>query len=110
MANLIESGRAGLGLATLPQKPGISPSRLTMPLCFAALISGMMTLVATTPNLVVNTVSVRDDRRAGRVHCVDDSGLFTGEHARGHAGRIHLRRLPACRSAVQPPRHDRGRL
>jgi di/tricarboxylate transporter len=34
---------------------GISPSRLMMPISFAALISGMMTLVATAPNLVVNS-------------------------------------------------------
>src|SRR5262249_59129053 len=33
---------------------GIGPGRLMMPLSFAALISGMMTLVATAPNLVVN--------------------------------------------------------
>src|SRR5262245_32392330 len=32
----------------------IAPSRLMMPLSVAALISGMMTLVATAPNLVVN--------------------------------------------------------
>lgn len=32
-----------------------SPSRLMMPLSFAGLISGMMTLVATPPNLVVNS-------------------------------------------------------
>jgi di/tricarboxylate transporter len=34
---------------------GISPGRLMMPLSSAALISGMMTLVATAPNLVVNS-------------------------------------------------------
>ena len=39
----------------IAQKTRTSPSRLMMPLCFAALISGMMTLVATTPNLVVNS-------------------------------------------------------
>jgi len=36
-----------------------APSRLMMPLSFAALISGMMTLVATAPNLVVNSELVR---------------------------------------------------
>ncbi|HCM63073.1 MAG TPA: SLC13 family permease [Morganella sp. (in: Bacteria)] len=34
----------------------ISPSRLMMPLGFAGLISGMMTLVATPPNMVVNSI------------------------------------------------------
>lgn len=38
----------------------ISPSRLMMPLSFAGLISGMMTLVATPPNLVVNSELLRE--------------------------------------------------
>jgi di/tricarboxylate transporter len=38
----------------IAQSTGIAPSRLMMPLSVAALISGMMTLVATAPNLVVN--------------------------------------------------------
>jgi di/tricarboxylate transporter len=38
---------------------GTAPSRLMMPMSFAALISGMMTLVATAPNLVVNAELVR---------------------------------------------------
>jgi di/tricarboxylate transporter len=33
-------------------KTGIAPRQLMMPMAFAALISGMMTLVATSPNLV----------------------------------------------------------
>ncbi|MGQ7790825.1 SLC13 family permease [Faunimonas sp. B44] len=37
----------------------IAPGRLMMPLSMAALISGMMTLVATAPNLVVNAELVR---------------------------------------------------
>jgi di/tricarboxylate transporter len=41
------------------QSAGTAPSRLMMPLSFAALISGMMTLVATAPNLVVNSELVR---------------------------------------------------
>jgi di/tricarboxylate transporter len=39
----------------IAQTTGISPGRLLMPLSSAALISGMMTLVATAPNLVVNS-------------------------------------------------------
>ncbi len=38
----------------ISQSAGIAPSRLMMPLSTAALISGMMTLVATAPNLVVD--------------------------------------------------------
>ena len=39
----------------ISQSTGIGPGRLMMPLSFAALISGMTTLVATAPNLVVNS-------------------------------------------------------
>ncbi len=45
----------------IAQNTGTSPSRLMMPLSVAALISGMMTLVATAPNLVVDA----ELRRAG---------------------------------------------
>ena len=38
----------------IAKSTGVGPGRLMMPLSFAALISGMMTLVATAPNLVVN--------------------------------------------------------
>lgn len=34
----------------------ISPSKLLMPLAFAGIISGMMTLVATSPNMIINAV------------------------------------------------------
>ncbi len=40
---------------------GSSPGRLMMPLSFAALISGMMTLVATAPNLVVSSELARHE-------------------------------------------------
>ena len=43
----------------IAQSTGTSPSQLMMPLSAAALISGMMTLVATAPNLVVNSELVR---------------------------------------------------
>ena len=47
----------------IAQSTGSSPSRLMMPLSFAALISGMTTLVATAPNLVVNSELVRHGPR-----------------------------------------------
>lgn len=37
----------------------ISPSRLMMPLSFAGLVSGMLTLVATPPNMIVHSELVR---------------------------------------------------
>jgi len=43
----------------IARSTGASPSRLMMPLSVAALVSGMTTLVATAPNLVVNAALVR---------------------------------------------------
>ena len=43
----------------ISQSRGTAASRLMMPLSFAALISGMLTLVATAPNLVVNAELIR---------------------------------------------------
>jgi len=43
----------------IAQNTGTAPSQLMMPLSSAALISGMMTLIATAPNLVVNSELVR---------------------------------------------------
>ncbi|WP_426533089.1 SLC13 family permease [Bradyrhizobium sp. McL0615] len=42
------------------QNTGTAPSQLMMPLSFAALISGMLTLVATAPNMVVNAELIRE--------------------------------------------------
>lgn len=44
----------------IARSSGIAPARLMMPLSVAALVSGMMTLVATAPNLVVNGELLRD--------------------------------------------------
>lgn len=43
----------------IAQSTGASPGQLMMPISMAALISGMLTLVATAPNLVVNSELVR---------------------------------------------------
>src|SRR5262249_19019478 len=49
----------------IAQSTGTSPGRLMMPLSVAALISGMTTLVATAPNLVVNSELVHYLERKG---------------------------------------------
>lgn len=49
----------------IAQGTGIPPGRLMMPLCFAALISGMMTLVATPPNMIINAELVQYLRQHG---------------------------------------------
>lgn len=43
----------------IASRSGIAPGQLMMPMAYAALISGMMTLVATSPNLVINYEVVR---------------------------------------------------
>ncbi len=44
----------------ISKKLGISPSKLMMPLCFAGLISGMMSLVATPPNMILDSTLRRE--------------------------------------------------
>jgi len=39
---------------TIARRTGLNASRLLLPMAYGALISGMMTLIATTPNLVVS--------------------------------------------------------
>ncbi|HHR1291217.1 TPA: SLC13 family permease [Klebsiella pneumoniae] len=52
-----------------------SPSRLMMPLSFAGLISGMITLVATPPNLVVNSELLREGLHGFSFFSVTPIGL-----------------------------------
>ena len=52
-----------------------SPSRLMMPMSFAGLISGMMTLVATPPNLVVNSELLREGLHGFSFFSVTPIGL-----------------------------------
>ncbi|WP_457914006.1 SLC13 family permease [Candidatus Hartigia pinicola] len=44
---------------SISKRMNISPSRFMMPLGFVGLISGMMTLVATPPNMIINSELVR---------------------------------------------------
>jgi di/tricarboxylate transporter len=69
----------------IAQNMNIAPGRLMMPLSFAALISGMMTLIATAPNLVVNSELIRmghDGFRFFQLHAVRraDSGAGDSLH------------------------------
>jgi di/tricarboxylate transporter len=50
----------------IAQSTGTAPSRLMMPISVAALISGMTTLIATAPNLVVNSELVHFLERSGQ--------------------------------------------
>jgi di/tricarboxylate transporter len=59
----------------IAQSTGTAPGRLMMPLSFAALISGMTTLVATAPNLVVNSELVRQNHQSFRFFSFTPFGL-----------------------------------
>ena len=54
---------------------GTAPSRLMMPLSVAALVSGMLTLVATAPNLVVNAELARQGMAGFRFFSFTPFGL-----------------------------------
>jgi di/tricarboxylate transporter len=54
---------------------GIAASRLMMPVSFAALISGMLTLISTTPNLVVNSELMRQGAKGFHFFSVTPIGL-----------------------------------
>jgi di/tricarboxylate transporter len=59
----------------IAQNSGLAPSQLMMPLSVAALISGMLTLVATAPNLVVNAELVRQGNEPFGFFSVTPFGL-----------------------------------
>ncbi len=48
---------------SLASRLNIPPGRLMMPLSFAGLISGMQTLVATTPNMVIDSALIQDGHK-----------------------------------------------
>ena len=56
----------------------ISPARLLMPLSFAGLISGMMTLVATPPNMIVSSELVREGFHGLSFFSVTPVGIIFG--------------------------------
>lgn len=57
------------------QQTGIPKSRLLMPTSIAALVSGMLTLVATAPNLVVNSELLRESGTGFRFFSFTPFGL-----------------------------------
>lgn len=84
---------------------GTAPSRLMMPLSTAALISGMMTLVATAPNLVVNSELARHGIEGFRFFSFTPFGLPV--LALGVAYMLFARRWLSARqdaAASQPGR------
>ena len=86
----------------IAQNRGMAPSQLMMPLSFAALISGMLTLIATAPNLVVNAdpsrrrgVPASDAGDPLRNHCAAWAVHFQHRDSRADgAGRAGDRQGP----------------
>jgi di/tricarboxylate transporter len=67
----------------IARSTGTAPRRLLMPLSMAALISGMTTLVATAPNLVVNAELERTGRHRFsllQLHAVRFADTRAGHH------------------------------
>ena len=82
-----------------------APSRLMMPLSFAALISGMLTLVATAPNLVVHAELVRQGAAGFGFFSVTPMGLIVLVLAIGYI--LIARRFLPERLASAGERHRR---
>jgi di/tricarboxylate transporter len=80
----------------ISQNRATAPSRLMMPLSFAALVSGMLTLVATAPNLVVNAELIRQGVQGFRFFSFTPFGLPL--LALGIVYMLFARRLLASRT------------
>lgn len=89
-------------------KIGSSPARLMMPLSVAALISGMMTLVATPPNLVVNSELQREGLEGFSFFAVTPIGLVVLALSIGYmlVARYWLAAPPDAAVAAAPRRRN----
>jgi di/tricarboxylate transporter len=88
------------------QTTGAAPSSLMMPLSVAALISGMMTLVATAPNLVVSAELVRQGHEGFSFFAFTPFGLPILVLAIGYmlfARRLLPDRRPPGTDSHRPP-------
>ncbi|TDV04973.1 SLC13 family permease [Paraburkholderia caballeronis] len=83
------------------QQTGIPKSRLLMPTSVAALVSGMLTLVATTPNLIVNSELVREGAAGFRFFSFTPIGLPLLALAIGYM--LLVRRAPGDAGGAPTP-------
>lgn len=90
----------------IAQRTGIAAARLLMPLSMAALISGMMTLVATAPNLVVHAELMRQGYEGFGFFSFTPFGLPILLLAVGYV----LAMRPLLSRNVSPPDPDRATL
>jgi di/tricarboxylate transporter len=89
------------------QSTGVAPSSLLMPISMAALISGMLTLVATAPNLVVSAELVRQGHEGFSFFAFAPFGVPVLILAIGYmmfARRMLPDRRPPGTDTRQPPR------
>src|SRR5262245_28353282 len=82
----------------IAQSTGTAPGRLMMPLSVAALISGMTTLVATAPNLVVNSELARQSEGRHSFHFFSFTPFGVPVLVLGILYMIFARRWLAARS------------
>ena len=84
----------------LTARLGISPGRLMMPMAFAALLSGLLTLIATPPNLVVNDALLSAGLHPFSFFGVTPLGLLALALGIGYMALIGSRLLPASPPAT----------
>lgn len=90
---------------SLAARLNIPPGRLMMPLSFAGLISGMQTLVATTPNMVIDSALIQDGHKGFAFFSFTPIGLVV--LAAGITYMLVARKF--LRADPNPPTADRAR-
>ncbi|MCG6861868.1 MAG: SLC13 family permease [Chromatiaceae bacterium] len=85
-------------------KTANSPSKLMMPMAYAALVSGMLTLIATPPNLVVNDELRREGLETFAFFDFTPIGLVVLALTMGYILLAGRWLLPTDRDAGQPAR------
>jgi len=90
------------------QRMKISPSKLMMPLGFAAIISGMATLVATSPNLIMNGLLIREGYDGFRFFDITPIGIIV--LICGTAYMFYARRFLGGEKNDSKKRHSRRTL
>ena len=89
-------------VVSIAARTGMSPRQLMMPLSFAGLISGMLTLIATTPNLIVDAELTRSGYEGFGFFTITPIGLVV--LALGIGYQLFARRLLGEGGAQGRPR------